>query len=103
MRFLYPYAGNALPQIKEIYDCLKDSEEFDLNEFMLIMVKAIPSYNAFSTADNYMTIFIEHLEELSKQAIDEIMAVYKQNSQCINRARHQEDMEIVQKYLRGED
>ena len=72
---------------------------FDINVFMKELVSQIPAYNAFHTADVYMSSFIDHLCDMSVEAIQEILRIYNRNSQCTNRGRHATDIATVNKYL----
>lgn len=78
---------------------MKDCDDFDVSEFMKEMVSHIPSFNGFYDADVFMSSFISHLAELSKESIEEVMKIYKRNNQCTNRGRHASDMAVVNKYL----
>lgn len=84
-----------------IYNTVKDSEDFNLGEYTKIMVSSIPVYNGFDIADSYMVFLKKHLEELSKDEIREILSIYNSNDQCTLRARHEEDIEIINAYLRN--
>lgn len=83
-----------------LYDTVKESEDFNLAEFTLIMVNAIPRYSGFDAADEFMSFFIDHLQELSVDDIDAVMSVYRSNGQCINRGRHSADNTIVKNYIK---
>ena len=82
-----------------IYETVKESEDFDLPEYILIMVKMIPTYNGFDDADCFMSFFKEHLEELSIEDIESVMKIYRSNGQCTNRARNDDDVAEIKKYL----
>ncbi len=82
-----------------LYRTLKDCHDFEINEFMKEMVKHIPTFNAFHAADVFMNSFIEHIEEMSINGIEETMAIYKTNSQCTNRGRHTTDINIIKNFL----
>lgn len=82
-----------------LYDTVKECEDFNLAEFILIMVNAIPNYSGFDSADCFMSFFIDHLQDLSVDDIKAVMKVYRQNSQCINRGKHSADSAIVKKYI----
>ncbi|MBO5716412.1 MAG: hypothetical protein J6S23_08505, partial [Clostridia bacterium] len=82
-----------------LYRTLKECHDFDVNEFMKEMVSRIPSYSAFHDADVFMNSFIRHIEEMSIDAIQEVLKIYNRNSQCTNRGRHNSDMSVVNKYL----
>lgn len=85
--------------IKEIFETVKPCEDFNLAEFVKIMVKAIPRYFGFDDADCYMSFLKNHVEELDISELQEVMDVYNTNDQCYNRGRHTEDMEIIEPYL----
>lgn len=82
-----------------IYNTVKECDDFDLSEFVLIMIKAIPTFNAFYDADCFMTFFIDHLAELPIEDVDKVMKIYRTNGQCTNRVRHSTDKDKIQKYL----
>lgn len=82
-----------------LYNSLQDSGDFNLSEFTLIMVKAIPNYLGFDAADHFMKFFKNHLQELSIPDIEAVMKIYYQNDQCTNRARHSADIAVVKKYI----
>ena len=76
-----------------------DHADFDIDEYMKLMVSRISSYNAFSDADAFMSSFLKHIDKIKVDTIDEVLKIYKRNSQCTNRARHTSDMAAVNKYL----
>jgi hypothetical protein len=82
-----------------LYKTLCGCDDFDIAVFMQKLVSRIPAYFGFDDADSFMRSFISHLEEMSIETIEEIISVYKKNSQCTNRGRHSADMAIVNKYL----
>ena len=90
------YTGTLYRTLNECYD-------FDINQFTKEMVSKIPTFNAFYDADVFMRFFIDHLEELTKDAIGEVLNIYKKNSQCTNRGRHSTDINIIKKFLKKYD
>ena len=82
-----------------LYKTLHEYDDFDVVVFMKEMVSHIPSFFGFDDANAFMSSFTAHLEEMSIEAIEEIIAIYQKNSQCTNRGRHTSDMEIINKYL----
>lgn len=82
-----------------IYNCVKDSEDFDLVDYTLIMVKSISDYLGFEEANSFMNFLKKHLNELDIEDIKEVMKVYNSNNQCTGRYRHKEDMIIIKKYI----
>ena len=82
-----------------LYDAVRESEDFNLAEFTLIMVNTIPNHNGFDSADGFMYFFKEHLKELNIDDINAVMDVYRNNNQCTSRRRHSEDKKIVEKYI----
>ena len=82
-----------------LYQTLYECHDFNINVFMKELVSAIPTFNAFHTADMFMSSFIAHLPDMSVETIEEIIKVYKKNSQCTNRGRHTSDIATVNKYL----
>ena len=82
-----------------IYETVKECDDFDLSEFVVIMAKAIPTYNGFCDADCFMSFFKDHLEELSIENINEVLRIYLSNGQCTNRARDAADMAEIDKYI----
>lgn len=85
--------------IKTLYNSVNECEDFNLAEFTLIMVKAIPQYYGFDSADSFMSFFIDHLQELTVDGIKSVMEVYQKNNQCTNRGRHSKDIAVISEYL----
>ena len=83
-----------------IYETVKECDDFDLSEFVVIMAKAIPTFNGFDDADCFMSFFKDHLEELSIENINEVLRIYRRNGQCTNRARDAADMAEIDKYIK---
>lgn len=50
-----------------------------------------------------MSFFKDHLEELSKENINEVLRIYDKNSQCTNRRRNVADMAEIDKYIKEHD
>lgn len=84
---------------EKLYLVLKESEGFNVDSFMKLMVSRIPTFNGFDAADAFMRSMLNHIEELTVETIKEIMRIYRGNSQCVNRARHSSDAEMVRKHL----
>lgn len=85
---------------QNIYESVKECEDFNVAEYLLLMVKSIPSFNGFYDADCYMAFFKEHLSELEGEDIEKIMSIYNSNNQCKNRNRHFEDILFIEKYIK---
>lgn len=111
-RKIYPRASenvleyyNAKERLKQpkytkvIYETIKDCDGFDINKYMMDMVKHIPNYMGYDDADSFMTCFIDNLSKIEPNTIREIIKLYNNNSQCTNRGRHSTDIECVEKYL----
>lgn len=114
-KYFYPTGEKTLTQwfkdksslqkptyIDELFETLKDEEDFDINEFIIIMINAVPSYNGFGSADSFMTFFKSHYREFSDEAIDKVMDEYSKNDQCTNRLRHDYDIKEVEKLSNGD-
>lgn len=86
--------------INTLYDCLKDVNNFDFKEFMVIMVQAIPKYWGYDAADRYTAFFANHLQEMDEETIETIAAHYKNNNQCYERARHENDANKINEELK---
>lgn len=82
-----------------LYSSLKDCADFNVEEFMKIMVSAIPTYNGFCDADKFMSSFKTHMQELSIDAIKEIIEIYHKNYQCTRRDKHSADIAEVRTYI----
>lgn len=82
-----------------LYNVFKESEDFNFADFMLVMVKAVPSFNGFHDADSFMSFFKSHLEELTIDEIKNVMKIYRSNGQCTNRARHSSDVIEIKSYI----
>ncbi|WP_428881602.1 hypothetical protein [Facklamia sp. P12950] len=86
--------------IKDIFDTLKDERDFDINEFIIIMIKSVPSYYGFDSADSFMIFFKLHYREFSDDTIERVMDEYYKNDQCINRSRHDDDIKEIEEILK---
>lgn len=86
-----------------LYETVKDCDDFDLAEFVLIMVKSIPTFNGFYDADCYMSFFKKHITELSISEINDVLKIYQRNGQCTNRARDTADMAEIEKYIKEQE
>lgn len=82
-----------------LYKSLKDCDEFNVDKFMELMVNAIPFYNGFYDADMFMNSFKSHIQEMSISSVERIIAIYRRNPQCTNRARHSTDILEVNRYI----
>ena len=69
------------------YSYLKNCPDFNMDNFMKVMVEQIPTYNGFNAADNYMSSLILHINELKIKTVEDILEIYKSNYQCTGRAR----------------
>lgn len=88
---------------KTLYETVKDCNDFNLAEFVLIMAKAIPTFNGFDDADDYMSFFKNHITELSISEINNVLKIYRNNGQCTNRARDAADMREIEKYIEEQE
>ena len=89
--------------IKELFEVVKNCEDFNLYEFCSIMVSAIPDYNGFDDADCYMAFLKNHMEELTASDLRRIVDIYNTNDQCYRRSRHTEDMDVINAYLEKDE
>ena len=85
--------------IKEIYSVVKGNSDFNLFEFLKIMVYAIPCYAGFDSADAYMSFLLAYKEQITKEELKELIKVYNCNDQCTRRNRHHSDIEKINAYL----
>ena len=70
---------------------------------LFLMVKKIPNFSGFDSADGFMNFFTAHLQGLTISEINSIMAVYYRNNQCTLRGRHSSDNRFVKKYIETHD
>ncbi len=84
---------------ERLYKILKDCNDFNVDEYMELMVSSIPYYNGFDSADNFMDSLKTHKTEISSESLKKIMSVYSFNSQCTQRARHTRDKNEINDYL----
>ena len=85
--------------VEEIYDVVKECDDFEFSEYIKLMIGNIPGYNAFDVADSFMDFFKGKLPELSIEDINYVMKEYSKNTQCTNRYRHSEDITVVKDYI----
>lgn len=83
-----------------LYQVLKDCNDFDINKFMKHIVMHIPTFSGFTDADCFMESFISHITEMTINGVEEVLKIYDDNSQCVNRGRHSSDMKKVNEYLK---
>lgn len=88
--------------IDELFKVLKDEDDFDINDFIIIMIKGVPDYNGFNSADNFMRFFKSYISSFSNETIQEVKDLYYKNSQCTNRSRHDEDIKEIEELLKKE-
>lgn len=62
-----------------LYQTLGECYDFDINVFMKELAARIPTFNAFHTADVYMSSFIDRLPDMSVETIEEILRIYNRN------------------------
>ncbi len=89
--------------IETIYKVIKSCDTFNMEEYLRLMINAVPSFNGFSDADRYMDFLEEHLSEISIDTIKEILEVYNKNLQCTKRDRSSDDVAIIKKYIEEND
>jgi len=98
----YWTAPSSQTFIVKLYNIIKDSEDFNINQFTELMFTKVPSFYGFDDADEVTDFFIYHIEELSDDSIKKLMEIYNNNNQFKNRYRHSNDMEIIKKHLENE-
>ncbi|MBN4084251.1 hypothetical protein [Mycoplasma sp. CSL10166] len=76
---------NDSAYIEQLYDHIKELKEFNLFEFLEIMMKNVRTYNAFYLADKFMYFLRTKLEELDKSQKEKLLQIYDNNSQFYNR------------------
>lgn len=86
-----------------LYEVVKDCDDFNLAEFVVIMANAIPTFNGFYDADCYMSFFKDHITKLSISEINDVLKIYRRNGQCTNRARDSADMAEIEKYIKEQE
>ena len=89
--------------IDEIYNAIRECDDFNLFDFTKIMLQAVPVFNGFNKADKFTTFFINHLNDYNLDEIHSIIDDYNKNDQCTNRNRHENDIEKINDYLSGKE
>ena len=84
-----------------LFDALNGQDDFEEQEFFKILVNSIPTFNGFCSADSFMSVFLEHMEDLSSDDIMAVMEAYKKNPQCTGRGRNATDMATLNKYVQN--
>ena len=87
--------------IRTIYKSIYSINNFDINEFMVIMVKSIPLYWGVDAADSFTSFLIEYIEEINEETLKLIVKNYNQNNQCFGRSKHEKDAEEINQYLQN--
>lgn len=83
-----------------LYNAVKECDDFNLSEFALVLVRAIPTFNGFNAADEFMSFFKDHIKDLSTDDIKEVINEYSKNGQCTNRTRHAADIAEIKEYIK---
>ena len=81
------------------YNALKDSPDFSFSEFLTIMMNNVPGFDGFSSADSVMNCFLNNINLLTKQNIEELMSIYDSNNQFYSRRRHDIDKNKIDEYI----
>lgn len=81
------------------YNALKDSPDFSFIEFIKIMMKSVPSFDGFSSADSVMNCFLNNINLLTIQDIEELRKIYNSNNQFYCRRRHDVDKNKIEEYI----
>ena len=84
--------------IEQIYDVVYLCEDFDLGDYVKIMVDNIPTFNGFDSADNFTKFFISKLQDLTESSIVDVLNVYFNNKQCLGRRSHADDIQLIKDY-----
>jgi hypothetical protein len=82
-----------------LYEAIKDCDDFNLHEFLIKLVSAIPTYNGFSDADAFTSFFIKHLDAVEMGTIEDVLKIYRGNSQCCLRRHHDTDIAVINQYI----
>lgn len=85
--------------IRNLYDTLKEDNNFELVEFTELMAKSIPSYNGFYEADCFMEFFIENIKLFELDQIKNIRNIYQSDSQYTGRRNHSYEDSKVKEYI----
>lgn len=77
-------------EIFEIYEKLKDENNFDIQIYTKIMMEKIPDIDGYRPSDICMGFIKEHEEELS-ESIEELEGIYLSKEQCTSRNNDPQD------------
>lgn len=75
--------------IQKLYDVVKDCNDFNLKNFLEIMLDAVPKIDGFNSADSFSDFFIKYLPKLSVDDAKSILDKYLNHNQCNNSCRKQ--------------
>ncbi|MBQ8977308.1 MAG: hypothetical protein IJ078_07905 [Succinivibrionaceae bacterium] len=84
--------------IDHVYKVVNTCQDFDLAEFVRIMVTKIPNYDGFDSADRFAKFFIDKLPSLDLSAIQDVLNAYYVNRQCLKRKAHKVDIEQIKTF-----
>ncbi len=82
---------------RNIREKLSSLPKYDIDVLYLQLINKIPTFDGFDKADEFMNIFIEDFLKLKNDTIENILNIYKKNSQCMKRNAHKEDIKKLAK------
>ena len=74
----------------EIYEKLKNENNFDINIYTKTMMEKIPEFDGYRPADICMGFVKKHVGELS-ESIEELERIYLSKEQCTSRNKDPQD------------
>lgn len=77
-------------EVSEIYEKLKNENNFDINIYTKTMMEKIPEFDGYRPADICMGFVKKHVGELS-ESIEELERIYLSKEQCTSRNKDPQD------------
>ena len=95
--FIANHAKIRVVNCKYLYDFLCEDPNFNVDDFTLLLLNKVPTYNGFQKADDFMDYMMSVFSILNEKTIKNIFKKYISNEQFLNRRRHELDIKKIVK------
>lgn len=101
--YLEKYGSNnanvSVFDIKQLYELLKESEDFSIEDFLLNMVDKVPTFNGYSDADMYMEFLKHHKDLLTEELFKKLKVFFIRNRQFHARDNYKAEIKEFDDYF----
>lgn len=81
------------------YNAVFESPDFNLVDFLTLMMKSVPKTYGFHDADCYMNCLLNQLNKLNLNDLETLRLIYYTNNQLYGRGRNNLDLGIINNYI----